>query len=114
LKRIVWEAQHTSFFVCSIRLAGLAVNLGGNCGGFLYCAGAILLLSPNASPNGGAEVEKGTLFHLMYWVMEGTRAPRRIDVRTAEEAMIRARATSRTRDEREREEATVVVGGVVV
>jgi hypothetical protein len=85
--------------------------LGGNCGGFLYCAGAILLLNPNPNPD-AVVVENGTLFHLMYRVITGTRTLRRIDVRIAEEAMIRAMATSRTRDEREREEATVVVGGV--
>lgn len=45
-------------------------------------------------------------------MIEGTRTLRRIDVRIAEDAMISAIATSRTRDEREREEATVVVGGV--
>jgi hypothetical protein len=70
-----------------------------------------LLFKPNPNPD-AVVVEKGTLFHLMYCVIEGTRTLRRIDVRMAEEAMIKAMATSRTRDGREREEATVVVGGV--
>ena len=35
--------EHTSLLVSSIRLCSVAVKVGGNCGGFLYMEGAMLL-----------------------------------------------------------------------
>jgi hypothetical protein len=87
-----WQ-QHTSFLVSSIRLSLVAVNLGGSCGGVLYCLGAIVLLvsGRNAWLNG---VRSGLGFR--YCMRDGGRTPSRIDARIATRAMKQATAARRS------------------
>ena len=45
-ERKLWNhgATHTSRFASFTKLSLVAVNLGGNCGGVLYCEGAMVEL----------------------------------------------------------------------
>lgn len=98
------RSQRTRLFVSSIKLPGVAVNLGGNCGGFLYISGAMLLFRsgrcacPNCDP---------ILLGFRYWRIEGARAPKRRDARMAERQV--KTATEMRRMRKLREEATVVI-----
>jgi len=92
--------------VSSTKLDGVAVNLGGNCGGFRYAAGAMLLFISGR----WTCVENVYLLDLRYWSSEGERTPKRREARIAERAMKKAMATRKTREKRE--VATVVTSAV--
>jgi hypothetical protein len=81
----------------------VAVNLGGNCGGVLYCAGAMVEVSSGR----GAEVEKGSFRWLR---TEGARAPKRREARMAAMKVKRATETKKILEKRELA-ASVPVGG---
>jgi hypothetical protein len=79
--------------VSSIKLCLVAVNLGGSCGGVLYCIGADeeLVRGRKAWEKG---VRKG--FGFKYWTMEGGRTPSRREARMAAREMKRATAATRS------------------
>jgi hypothetical protein len=64
-------------FASSIKDVGVAMKLGGACGGFWYCFGAILLVVMGRVEETGRMCEK----------REATRGPQRVDARMTETEM---------------------------
>ena len=88
----------------------MAVNLGGSCGGVLYCVGAMVeFVSGRKCWESG--LRNG--FGLRYWRIDGGRTPSRREARMATREMKRAIATSSSRW-KEREIATVALATYIV